>query len=218
MTDLLYRWPAAAKFGKRVPKEKFYEHGTVTTAVRQKFVSEVQRITWAYKLAESTVHLTGNAEALEIQVFHIEAKSNDVPDSVLTAIDKAIAFPIIFEIHRGRDEANSVRMVAAYKQLAGGLPKLSPYFTTGWLSSNTVRAALPSAISLPMLYKELLAPMLPVSVRVGTDIAERLKVMQTLGREIAALERKISNEPQLNRKIELRSTLITKKTELEQQR
>ena len=35
MTDVLYRWPEAAKFGRRVPKEKFYEHGTVSTAVRE---------------------------------------------------------------------------------------------------------------------------------------------------------------------------------------
>ncbi|MEI2827119.1 MAG: hypothetical protein V9F04_12480 [Dermatophilaceae bacterium] len=32
MTDILYRWPEAAKFGRRVPKEKFYEHGAVSTA------------------------------------------------------------------------------------------------------------------------------------------------------------------------------------------
>ena len=41
MTDILYRWPEAAKFGKRVPKEKFYEHGTVSAAVREKFIGEV---------------------------------------------------------------------------------------------------------------------------------------------------------------------------------
>lgn len=221
MTDLLYRWPAAAKFGKRVPKEKFYEHGTITAAVREKFVSEVQRITWAYKLAETTVNLTGNAEVPEIQVFHIEAKGNDVPESVLTAIDKAIPFPVIFEIHRGRDEANSVRMVATHKQLAGGGPKLSPYYTTDWLPPNVARSALPAAISLPTLYTALLAPLLPVSARAGentSEIAERLKTVQKLEREITALEAKLRNEPQLNRKIELRRALKTKQAELEKQR
>ena len=63
MTDILYRWPEAAKFGRRVPKEKFYEHGTVTTAVREKFITEVQRITWAYKLAESTINLPASPAA-----------------------------------------------------------------------------------------------------------------------------------------------------------
>lgn len=62
MTALLYRWPVAAKFGRTVPKTKFYEHGTVPGAVRDKFVSEIQRITWAYKLAQSTINLPGNAD------------------------------------------------------------------------------------------------------------------------------------------------------------
>ncbi len=26
MTDVLYRWPEAARFGKTIPKTKFYEH------------------------------------------------------------------------------------------------------------------------------------------------------------------------------------------------
>lgn len=221
MMNVLYRWPAAAKFGKRVPKEKFYEHGTVTAAVREKFVSEVQRITWAYKLAETTVNLAGNAEVPEIQVFHIEAKGNDVPESVLMAIDTAIPFPLIFEIHRGRDGTRTVRMVAAHKQLGGVVPKLSSYFSTDWLPPTTDRQALPSVISLPALYMALLGPLTPVSARAGEnvlEIAERLKTAQRLGREIAALERKLRNEPQLNRKIELRRALKTKQEELEQQR
>lgn len=221
MTDLLYRWPVAAKFGKRVPKEKFYEQGTVTATVRDKFISEVQHITWAYKLAETTINLTGNEEVPEIQVFHLEAKSNDVPESVLTAIDKAIPLPIIFEISRGGNEANSIRMVAAHKQLGGSTPKLSSYYTTNWLSANTDRQALPSVISLSTLYTALLAPLIPVSARAGenvSDIAGRLKTVQKLEHEITALERKLSNEPQLNRKIELRRTLKSKQSELEQQR
>lgn len=221
MTNLLYRWPASAKFGKRVPKEKFYEQGTATAAVREKFVSEVQRITWAYKLAETTINLTGNTDVPEIQVFHIEVKGNDASESVLTAIDKAIAFPIIFEIHRGGGEANSVRMVAAHKQLGGSTPKLSAYYTTDWLPANVDRQALPSAIRLSTLYTALLDPLTPVSARAGenvSEIAERLKAVQKLEREIAALERKLRNEPQLNRKIELRRTLKTKQAELEQQR
>ena len=221
MTNLLYRWPSAAKFGKRVPKEKFYEQGTLTAAVREKFVSEVQRITWAYKLAETTINLTGDADVPEIQVIQIDAKGNDVPESVLAAIDKAIPLPIIFEINRGGGKANSIRMVAAHKQVDGITPKLSSYYTTDWLPANAERQALPSAISLSALYTALLHPLTPVSARAGekvSEIAERLKTVQKLEREITALEHKLRNEPQLNRKIELRRALKTKQAEFEQQR
>ena len=85
-----------------MPKTKFYEHASLGSTVKDRFVSDVRRITWAYKLAESTINLPGSAEVPEIQVFEIEAKGDDVAEGVLAAIDKAVRTPIIFEISRGR--------------------------------------------------------------------------------------------------------------------
>lgn len=220
MTDILYRWPEAAKFGRRVPKEKFYEHGTVSTAVREKFINEVQRITWAYKLAEATINLPSTSAVPEIQVFTIDAKTDDVSEGVLGAIDKAIPFPIIFEIARHREQPE-VRIAAAHKQLVAGTPKLSAYYSTGWQPEDTTRQALPTAIALPALYAALLQPLTPITARPGeemSDVADRLATVRKLEREVASLERKLRTEPQLNRKVELRRTLKTKQHELEQQR
>lgn len=217
MTDILYRWPEAAKFGRRVPKEKFYERGAVTTVVREKLVSEVQRITWAYKLAESTVNLLGTPAVPEVQVFTIDAKTKDVGEDVLGAIDKAIPFPIIFEILRDPTDCREVRMVAAHKQLGTAAPKLSAYYSTGWQSEDTIRQALPTAISLPALYAALLEPLTPLTVRPGenlSEVAERLTAVRKLEREVASLERKLRTEPQFNRKVDFRRALKTKQHEL----
>lgn len=216
--NLLYRWPDAAQFGRRIPKEKFYEHGIVPATVREKFVAEVQRITWAYKLAEATVNLPGSDTVPEIQVFRIDAKGADVSESVLAAIDKTIPFPIVFEICRVRDDAEHIRMVAAHKQLGSGAPKLSAFYSTGWQPADTERRPLPTAITLPALYTALLDPLTPVAARPGEDLAEvatRLETARTLEREIAALERKLRTEPQFNRKIELRRALKTKQAKLD---
>ena len=221
MTDILYRWPEAAKFGRRVPKEKFYEHGTVSTAVREKFIDEVQRITWAYKLAEATINLPGTSAVPEIQVFTIDAKTDDVSEGVLGAIDKAIPFPIIFEIARQRGEQPEARTVAAHKQLGTGALKISAYYSTAWQPGGTRRQAMPTAITLPALYAALLQPLTPITARPGeemSDVADRLAAVRKLEREVASLERKLRTEPQLNRKVELRRTLKTKQHELEQQR
>lgn len=210
MTDILYRWPEAARFGRRVPKEKFYEHGTVSTAVREKFIGEVQRITWAYKLAEATINLPGTPAVPEVQVFTIDAKTDDVSEAVLGAIDKAIPFPIIFEITRHRAEQPEARTVAAHKQLGAGTPKLSAYYSTDWQPGDTSRQAMPTAITLPALYAALLQPLTPITARPGedmSDIADRLAAVRKLEREVASLERKLRTELQLNRKIELRREL-----------
>lgn len=221
MTRLLYRWPAAAEFGRSVPKTKFYEHGTVATALREKFVAEVKRITWAYKLAETTINLPGNGDVPEIQVFQIDAKGRDVSESVLVAIDKAVKTPIIFEIVAGEGDDQRIRMTASHKQVGSGTPKLGAYYTTDWQSENAERQTLPTAISLPSLYTALLAPLTPVSERPGeevSDVAARLQAVRKLERDVASLERKLRTEPQLNRKVELRRALKTKQSELEQQR
>ncbi|MSX03187.1 MAG: DUF4391 family protein [Actinobacteria bacterium] len=206
---LLYRWPAAAKFGRVVPKTKFYEHTAVSATVRGKFVADVQRITWAYKLADATIHLRGNAAVPEIQVFVIDTKDDDVSNDVLTAIDKAVHFPIIFELRSTGEQART-RMVAAHKQLGGPKMRLSAYFSTGWQSVDAPRAPLPLALDLPALYAGLLEPILPIAARPGerlSDATSRIEQAREVEREIAALERRLRAEPQLNRKVELRRQL-----------
>ena len=217
MTALLYRWPAAAKFGRVVPKNKFYERGQVASAVKAKFVDEVQRITWAYKLAESTINLPGTKALPELQVFQIDAKGDNVSDAVLTAIDKAVKTPIIFEITRSTADSPQTRMVAAHKNLGAGTPKLGAYFTTSWQGADTERMPIPTAINLPTLYAALMQPLLPVAARPGEELSEvtaRLDAARQLEREIGTLVRKIRNEPQLNRKVELRRALKTKQGSL----
>lgn len=217
MTGGLYRWPEAARFGRVVPKSKFYEQGTVPAAVREKFVSEVQRITWAYKLAESTVNLSGTSAVPEIQVFRIDAKGRDVAESILAAIDKAVKTPIIFEVNRGEGAARHTRMIAAHKAPSTGTPKLGSYHSTQWFQHDAERQPLPTAIDLPALYARLIESLTPLTARPGeaaTGIAARLESVRKLEREVAALERKLRAEPQLNRKVEIRRTLKTKQAAL----
>jgi len=217
MTSLLYRWPSNAKFDRVVPKVKFYEHAHVATAVRSRFVDEVEGISWAYKLAESTIHLKGTTSVPEVQIFKIHAKAENVSDIVLTAIDKAVITPIIFEVTRENGASQQTRMVAAPKQRTTGAAKLGAYLTTSWQDAGTQRSPLPTAIDLPTLYTALLEPLLPMAARPGedlVDVASRLQAVRQLEREIGALERRIRNEPQLNRKVELHRTLRTKQASL----
>jgi hypothetical protein len=217
MTALLYRWPKAAEFGRVVPKTKFYEHTSLGSTVKDRFVSDVRRITWAYKLAESTINLPGSSEVPEIQVFEIEAKEEGVAEGVLAAIDKAVRTPIIFEISRSEGADEAIHMVAAHKQLGTGAPKVGPYFSSDWQPEHGARAPLPTAIDLTSMYTALLEPLTPVASRPGenvSDIVSRLTTVRLLEREIAALDRKFRNEPQLNRKVELRRTLKTRQATL----
>jgi len=213
---VLYDWPAAAKFGRPVPKTKFYEHAHIATKLRQRFVTEVERIVWAYKLADETINLRGTSTVPEIQVFQVAAKADDVSDDILIAIDKSIKYPLLFEVSSGR-EPRQARLTASYKQLNTAAPKLSPYFTTGWLPAGTRRQPLPPAIDLEGLYHGLISPIVPVPQRHGESVEEtiiRIEQTRRLQREVDVLERKMKTELQLNRKIELHRQLRAKHAKL----
>jgi len=215
--NLLYRWPSAARFGRVVPKTKFYEHARVSPAARDRFVTEIQRITWAYKLADATIHLRGTAAVPEIQIFEIDAKGDEITDATLATIDKAVQSPIIFELRRTVDDATQTSMAAAYKRLGGKTPQLAGYVRTEWRPADIGRVPLPQALALPGLYAALLVPLLPVAPLAGEPLAattERVERKAKLEREIAALDRRLRNEPQLNRKVELRRQIQARKDDL----
>lgn len=212
----LYRWPDRAAFGRAVPKARFYEHAAITPALRQKIVRGVERITWAFALAERTIGLRGAAAVPEIQVFTVTLKGNDIDDDVLHAIDAAVPQPIIFELQR--PDAAGVRMTAAYKQLGPKKPRVASYASTPWLASGTPRVPTPPAVDLTSLYRALLVPLLPVAARPGESLSEviaRIEDVRTLDRRIATLERRARREKQFNRQVDLRRELRARQAERE---
>ena len=91
---MLYAYPKQAHFGKMIAKSKIYEHANLTTAIKDKFVSQIDKITWQYKLASATINLQATSSVPEIQIFDIRLKGNELDEALLRVIDKAIPFPI----------------------------------------------------------------------------------------------------------------------------
>lgn len=207
MSDVLWQWPTQTRVGRAVPKSKFYEKAKVSTQVRDAFVSEVERITWAHKLSPQTITLAGTGTVPEIQVFAVEAKpGREISGAVLDVIDAAVQTPIIFEEY-GSD---GVRTRAAGKLPGMRGPKLGTRFTGEWLPTNACRRGMPQALDLSGLYGQLLSPLLPLEARPGEALSEtfgRIDEAQALSRQIRALESRMAREKQLNRKMEIRREL-----------
>ena len=70
----LFSFPAQGRVARVVPKSKIYEHGPVTFALRDKFVRQVEQITWAYKLAPESINLPAKPDVPEIKEFEIALK------------------------------------------------------------------------------------------------------------------------------------------------
>lgn len=205
----LFSFPAQARVARAVPKSKIYEHGPVTSALRDKFVGQVEQITWAYKLAPETINLPARGGVAEIQVFDITQKTSELDEDVLRAIDRAIPLPIIFQLHHEQ----RTRMVAAYKRPSEADASkwvIDGYFAASWLPADSPRHPLPVALDLQGLYEQLLRSLLPNPARLGEGLPEqlqRLNRLRSLHGEHARLTARLQKEKQFNRKVVLNAQL-----------
>lgn len=213
----LFRWPEAGRVDRVIPKERLYAEGDVTNALRQRFIDEVQRIRWAFKLGEESIRLSGTEAVAEIQVFEIDLKGSTLETSVLTAIDRAIPSPIIFELRREDGLWAEQTMAASYKRPGTRHAKRSDYLRTGWVRTDEERVPLPAAVDVEGLYVQILGALLPHPLRPGENLSEgidRMALVRRLEREITALDKRMRLEPQFNRKVELRRDLRARQAEL----
>jgi len=222
MNIKLFQFPQKAEFGRVVPKSKIYEHARPTRSVRQRFVDEVSQIVWQYKLSPETINLPARKAVPEIQVFGITLKSEELSESVLRAIDKAIPFPILFELTSvGSKQQERINTVMAYKRPSDAETSgwvVDAYFESGWQSASTARQPLPVASHLGGLYEQLLRTLITLPAREGESLrkqVERIAAIRSKESQRKKLEQQLKREPQFNRKVELNGQLRRLKDKLD---
>ena len=215
-----FKYPKSAAFGRVVPKHKIYEHARVNAALKNLFVREVDQINWRYKLAPETINLAATASVPEVQVFSISLKTGEMDEAVLRAIDKAIPFPLIFELTwRGKRKA-----VAAFKrQSEADSAKwlVSEYFYTDWVPEEIVRTPLPIALDLAALYDRLLTAIMPPEMiapgQGDEDIqarVDRMEAIRAKTREVGRIKTRLNREKQYNKRVAINAELRQANREL----
>lgn len=216
MTTVLFDYPKSAAFGKVLPKNKIYEHASPSSAVKNLFVRQVEQIVWQYKLAPETANLKSSRAVPEIQIFRITLKTGELKHDVLHCIDRAIPFPIVFELqYEGK-----IQTIAAFKRPSDADSSkwvMSDYFGSAWLPRETPRTPLPVALDLEILYAHLLTPLMPFPVRPGEglkDRVERMEQIRSRQREFEKCETSLRKEKQFNRKVMINAELRTLKQKI----
>lgn len=214
---VLFEYPQKASFGRIIPKNKIYDHAEASSSVKNLFVRQVDRIIWKYKLAPETINIPATKSVPEVQIFEISLKEQDFKFEVLQAIDKAIAFPIIFELVF----ADKIKIVAAYKRPNDADSTkwvVSDYFESEWLPCKQTRNPLPVALNLAGLYEQLLLPLMPYKPREKEKLkaqVERIGLVFAKQKELTKLEIKLAKEKQFNRKVEINGEIRIIKQEIE---
>ena len=216
---MLFDYPTKARVANKLPKNKLYENASVNTKLKDKFVNQIEKIVWQYKLAPNTLNLDATDKVSEIQIFDIFLKTKEVDQALLEVIDKAIPLPIIFQIHK----SNKVKVKAAYKrpsESANNKWVIESYFESEWLDKDMTKQPMPQALDLGKLYEQLLKSLMPVEITSSKttqtldEQVDKINKINILQKELDKLNSKYKKEKQRNRQFEINKQIKLKQKEL----
>jgi hypothetical protein len=213
----MFAYPKQAEFNRVLPKSKIYAHAKPSKAVKDLFVSQIGEIVWKYKLSPETINLPARHGITEIQVFEIALKTEDLDEDVLRTIDKAIPFPILFQLTHG----DRIRFATSYKRPSDADASkwvIEASFISDWQPGSLERPPLPVALDLATLYEHLVRRHLPLLQRPGESIRDhvtRLTAIRGKEKECHQLEGRLNKEKQFNRKVEMNAAVRMLRQELD---
>ncbi len=206
--------PQSTEYGKRIPKQKFYENLTITPDLKRCFVEQIKTIIWRNKIGAATANIEQGKTVTELEVFEIQLAGQELNPGVMQLIDKQIPYHILFILtHEGKAQAWIGYKEAA--QTGNNAFKVTAYYHTEWMDVERLTLRM-EGYSTDAVYESFIRQIggeqiadqdKPIAEAVA--LSERRKKLQ---REIAALQKKVDNEKQFNRRIELNARLLELKS------
>lgn len=213
----MFAFPKQTEFHRVVPKTKIYAHTRISKRLKELFVTQIGEILWSHKLSPETINLPASHGILEIQVFELTLRTPELDESVLETIDRAIPYPILFQLLHGEE----IRTVISYKRPSDADSSKWVIEATFWGDPQPVtnpRSSLPVALDLSGLYEQILRTLIPVTALPGEglrDQVQRYQSIQAKERTLQQLETSLSREKQFNRKVEINASLRKLQSELQ---
>lgn len=205
MTSMVeLKFPQSTIVGRLVPKNAFYKHLEVNAKIKQHFVNDVTRIDWLYKLAPTTLNVSDGNIVHEIVIFSATLKSKDCPDDVFLFIDQYMPRHVVFIL----EYDNKYKILLNYKDRTIGRNtkfRIVKTFATDWV--NAAQLSLPiEGQNMDALYEAMAGQVSGFGTKKAEDtkrIVELEGLIDKAKREVEAIQKRIRNERQLNRQMEL---------------
>ncbi|RHT70132.1 DUF4391 domain-containing protein [Ruminococcaceae bacterium AM28-23LB] len=201
-------FPKSTAFGRRFPKQKFYENLEVPAEVKRLFVEQVKLLTWANKLSSKTMNIAPGRMVQEIQVFRLTLQGQELDRRVLELMDKQIPYHILFLLER---PDGCARLHVTYKeasQSGSNAFQLRQSYHTEWMRPENLSLNL-TALDMDALYESVVRQIAgdAIDAPQGKSLKEAVEQTQQrekLEKQIAQLKAKMKKEKQLGRQMELR--------------
>lgn len=212
-------FPKSTAFGRRFPKQKFYENLEVPAEVKRLFVEQVKLITWANKLSAETMNIASGQLVREIEVFRLILQGQELDQQVLSLLDKQIPYHILFLLER---PDGKVRLHVNYKeasQSGSNAFQLRQSYHTEWETPDNLSLNL-AALDMDALYESIVRQIAgdAIAAPQGESLKEAVEQTQQrekLEKQIAQLKVKMKKEKQLGRQMEIRREIINLQKERE---
>lgn len=202
MIDL--KFPPTTIVGKPVPKNAFYKHLEVNAKMKQHFVDDVVSIHWLYKLAPSTINVEDGKQVHEIVVFSAVLKDKDCPNDVFLFIDRNMPRHVVF-ILEYEDRYKVLLNYKAWKDGQNSQFDIIKTFATDWLTDGQLLLTLEGQ-TMDALYEAMAGQVSGFGTTKAEDtkrIVELEGLIDKAKREVESIQKRIRNERQLNRQMEL---------------
>ena len=205
--------PSSTFVGKVVPKEKFYSKCAVNTATKNLFVKYVEQIVWQNKLTAQTMAAEKGLLVNEIDVFEVKMKSFDCPRKLFEFIDQNLHHHNVFVLTYD----DKAKLFVNFKEKEKDESFLES-FETLWKPADEPVFNL-SGSNMDEIYESIVrtagavAPFHVVASEATQskaslkDYIVQSKQNQKIKAQIEKLEKKLANEKQFNRQVEIRTEI-----------
>lgn len=193
---------------RQIAKKRFLQELSLGSPARRSLDDDVHAIYWTASLKEASLHLPPGKEVTEIEVFTLALRQPRIDEALLTAIDRAIPYHILYLLtYEGRTQA-----WISYKETAQANEafRVEKYYHTDWQVAEELPLAL-RGTSLDEVYENLVRAIAGERLRLqGGSLRTAVQEDEqraAIEKEIAALTKKRNREKQLNRKMELNARI-----------
>lgn len=182
-----------------MPKEIFYKRLTLSSELREKFVSDVKRIVMEHKLAPDTLNLDEDGEVSEILVISIELKKQDLDYRIVENIARQNTHKLLFLLKFNEEGQLVLYFNKIYKTSWKSLEEINLK-----INGNNIESIWEGFIEQIALKEEVGFANDNLSV---TEKLEKQSYIVKMQKEINKLERLSRNEKQPKKRFELFTSL-----------
>lgn len=190
----MIEFPQTAYIHRKLPKEAFYKHLTLTGGLKDRFVSDIDGIYVEYSLTKDNLHLEKETAVKEILIMEINLKKKDYDRKLLEVIARQNPHKLVF--------------ILSYKEEKRCAVYQGKLYQTEWEKAETVQLSA-RGFSLEKIWDgfvEQIALAKEESVPGNMTIEQRLerqKRIEELQQQIIRIKTLTWKEKQPKKKFEL---------------